>query len=130
MVSRRGCGVWRTMHLVDRPSNPPHCCAVNPSVKDDPDGFVHTGVVLNYAGPAVYVSVSSVRKLADLIGCATPEQKAELEGRVAELERQVADLEQDLKAADYQINAIEVLRNGGFEAKKRAGRPPKGAKVA
>lgn len=118
------------MQIVDRPQHFPHCCAVNPGVKDDPDGFVWTGITLNYAAPAVYVSASEVRKMADLIGCASPEQKAVLEGRVGELEQRVADLEADLKAADYQINAIDVLKNAGFETRKRAGRPPKGVKAA
>lgn len=118
------------MILVDRPQHFPHHCAVNPGVKDDPDGFVWTGTTLNVVSPAIYVSAVEVRKMAALIGCAAPGEKQELEGRVRELESQVEQLEQELKAADYQINAIEVLRNAGFDSKKRAGRPPKGVKAA
>jgi Tfp pilus assembly protein FimV len=99
-------------------------------VTEDPDGFVHTGVVLRAIDPAIYVSVSQVRVMADLIGCATPQEKQELEGRVSELEQELEDLRADLKQADYQLNAIDILKNAGFETKKRAGRPPKGAKAA
>lgn len=118
------------MRLVEKPLSPPHRCAVNPGCTSDRDGFVDTGTVLNAVEPAIYVAASSVRAMALLLGFATPEEKAELEGRVSELGQRVEDLESDLRQADYQLNAIDVLKNVGFEAKKRAGRPPKGAKAA
>lgn len=118
------------MRIVEKPAQVPHRCAVNPGVTSDRDGFVWTGTVLQGRDPAIYVAASSVRAMALLFGFATPEEKQELEGLVRELGQRVEDLEADLRQADYQLNAIEVLRNVGFEAKKRAGRPPKGAKAA
>lgn len=118
------------MQIVARPSNPPHRCAVNPSVTEDPDGFVDTGTVLNAVAPAIYVSACQVRELAALFDYLPPEKRTELEGRIGELEEELAQAQDELKQADYQLNAIEVLKNSGYEAKKRAGRPPKGAKAA
>lgn len=118
------------MRISPKPVNPPHRCAVNPGITEDRDGFIQTGVVLKAIDPSIEVSVASARALARVIGCATPEEKAEFEGRIAALEQQVEQLEAELKQADYQLNAIDVLKNAGFEAKKRAGRPPNGAKAA
>lgn len=117
------------MRIVEKPSSPPHRCAVNPGCTSDRDGFVDTGTVLNAVEPAIYVAASSVRAMALLYGFATPEEKQELEGRVRELERDNEALNQELNQANYDLQAVERLERKGFERKKRAGRPPNGVKA-
>jgi hypothetical protein len=105
--------------IVEKPTMPPgHCVA---SLTDeDREGFIDTLMTKTMIEERVYVSVSWIKEMASKLGMVDPDGTTDLDA----LHREVHDLREENKALNRQFSAIDVLESGGFQTRKRKGRPP------
>lgn len=105
----------------------PNGCALNAHVTRDAEGFIDTGTKLPGFEPRVYVAMSSLRELVRCLGWPTEAERDDLLERAASLEAERDQAREDLEDARGQLEAVAVLRAGGYSTAKKPG--PK-AKVA
>lgn len=112
------------MRWVDHPRLFPGRCAVMPQVPaNHPDGFIDTGNRLQ-SGDHVYVSVVAARIMAEALGY---KRAGDTAGQAAEITRLKGQLDQaqaKIEEQDEQLEAVHVLKRGGFATSKKPGRPP------
>lgn len=101
----------------------PHRCAVIPFVGGhDSRGYIDTGSEMEGFDNHIYVSVTAVDAMADLIGRPTISQFREVvtsnQEHAAALAQVIAERD-DLKA---RFDAIDVLAGADFRARKKPGR--------
>lgn len=114
------------MRVVDRPYCRPMRCAALPYLgQTSPGRWVDTGSELPGFDNHVYLHEQAVYEAARLLGF--PERGEYLDAvrdRDQALER-VAVLEAELASKTAALDAVHVLRQEGFTAARKPGRPPK-----
>lgn len=73
----------------------------------------------------VYVSVVAAKEMARMIGWVPPGEHKQALKRLAEAEDQLAQAQEQISVLERKFDAIDVLASAGFQARKKAGRPPK-----
>lgn len=111
------------MQIVTQPTLTPSCCLVTKKagvecfdLLRDFD-FDHTG--------RMYISLTSVRDMARMIGMVDPTEVDQ--DRVAELEAERDQLAKELEDLRAFRQAVDVIESQEFRARKKAGRPKKEA---
>lgn len=112
------------MQRVERPVFPPEACAVT-ARSSDPDGFVDTLNTLPTLAPRVYVSFQGVLVLMEAFGLDHPDVVRELREELERTTARLEDAERELEEADKVTAAVYTLKQNGFTAGKKPGRPPK-----
>lgn len=114
------------MRLIDKPSGRPGFCAVFAGKSQDPEGFVHTGMVLPGWDPEVTVSVAAVREMARLVGLPTDTERDEAVLRAEAAELLLTEAQEEIESLRAQVAAFGVLKQAGVVQEKRPpGRPRK-----
>lgn len=119
------------MRWVPHAAQRPHKCAVIPfkGNHNAGKGFIDTGQILSGWDPHVYVSVDAVEQMARMVGW-VPGHVAQSQGKQAEeLRDEIAQLRAELDQALEQLDAVQVLKNAGFQQARPVGRPKKKAGV-
>lgn len=122
---------------VDAAAVRPHHCALVPYLGNSAarGGFIDTGVDLNgHGGDRVYLSAVGLEEyrrlglLDGILGVETARhaaQQAAYDGVLAAKDEEIAGLRERLAAAESQLAAVQVLKQAGFTAARKPGRPPK-----
>lgn len=117
------------MWHVPSPTMFPGVCAILPQAgARHPAGYIDTGRTHPGSGERVYISVLALVMMAEAFGYRrgpAPDRK-----RIEVLEARVAELEAEVKDRDVQLEAVHVLKRGGFGTSAKPGRPPKAKAVA
>jgi hypothetical protein len=109
------------MRWVPYPVQIPHRCLFMPSVNGaDGEGYVEGDEV---DGLRAYISVEAVKQIALQMGWA-PAAKAS-DGRLERLRGRIKDLEAENEDLVTRLEAVQVLKNAGFEQTRPPGRPRK-----
>lgn len=111
--------------IVPEPVMRPNQCALNPHITRDAEGFIDTGVKLAGFAPRVYVAISSLRDVTRSLGWPSPEERDGLQARIAELEAELETSRALVAERDGALDAVAVLRNAGYSAARKPGRPAK-----
>jgi hypothetical protein len=110
----------------------PGRCAVLPYIgsTNSQYGFIDTGAEMPGFDNHVYVSVLAVEQMAQMIGWQPPHAIQEVQAQL-DLER-TARAEAEAKAADLErkLAAVQVLKQAGYTASRKPGRPPNRQKVS
>lgn len=118
------------MRWVEAAAQRPHHCAAIPfSGMHAKGGFIDTGVDLPGWDPHVYVSVTFIEEAARYLGFPSRQDAESLQGQLDASVARVRELEAELAEKTAQLQAVEVLKNGGFAQAKRPGRPKQKAGV-
>jgi hypothetical protein len=114
------------VRLVTHAAIRPHRCAVIPFIGNSnaKEGFVDTGMDLPGWDPHVYVSVEAVKEMARLIGWQPSTVLQGHKQKVETLQRKLEGLEAENEALSEQLAAVHTLKQNGYTASKRVGRPP------
>lgn len=101
----------------------PHKCSFIPFIGGHhPEGFFDAGTEIMAFDGHVYCSVVAARQMAEMMGWA-PAGDANLKAKVRELEDQVQQAKDETAALQTQLDAVQVLRQAGYEAARKPGRP-------
>lgn len=111
------------MMIVSSPQAPPHRCAVT-GRSEDQVGFVDTGITLPSIDPRIYVSHQGVIRLNEMFGLPDPFRHVQVLERCEELAARVVALENRNAELEGALAAVETLKNYGYTAHKKPGRPP------
>lgn len=106
------------MHVVAVPNHTPGMCCVNLR-NNDPEGFIDTTNELRAIDPHIYISISAVKEMAELIGLVSRDEVSKATERIAELTSEVERLQHELKQAEEEAEAVHILRRSyKVEAKR------------
>lgn len=105
----------------------PHVCAAIPFIGNSnaKKGFIDTGCDLPGWDPHVYISVEAVEEMARMIGWQPNHVQQGHKNAVAELERRLEESRAENARLVEQLDAVKVLKNGGFAQANPPGRPRK-----
>lgn len=115
------------MRWVQHAAIRPHRCAVIPFVgnSNSQEGFIDTGQDLAGWDPHVYVSVTAVKQMATLIGWQPRHVEHQANQKVQALEAELEAVRGELAVAERKLEAVQVLKQAGYTASRKPGRPPK-----
>lgn len=104
----------------------PHRCSFIPFVAGHhPKGFFDFGTEIMAFDGHAYCSVVAAEQMAGAMGWAPAGDASNLRARVRELEAVVALKDEEVAALQVKLDAVQVLRQAGYEAARRPGRPKK-----
>lgn len=105
----------------------PHTCAAIPFIGNSnaKKGFIDTGRDLPGWDPHVYISVEAVEEMARMVGWQPNHVQQGHQQAVAALKVQLEDAHAENARLAEQLDAVKVLKNGGFAQANPPGRPKK-----
>ena len=113
------------MKFVQRAEIRPNHCVIYPSLgASHPKGYFQ-GVDLPGFDNKGYVSVHAVEEMALALGWERPGQQEAYDAVLAEKDAEIAALRDELGRAQAKLEAVYVLKQAGFQAQRKPGRPPK-----
>ena len=104
----------------------PHRCALNPMIgnSNSVKGFLDFGTDLGPGqGDHVYVAVVSAERAAQFLGWLSPVDAASFRQQIERKDERIVELEKERDELRAQMDAVHVLKQGGFGASKKPGRP-------
>lgn len=118
------------MRWVEAAAQRPHHCAAIPfSGMHTARGFIDTGIDLPGWDPHVYISVEWIAEAARFLGWPTEQEYQALQTELASRDTELETVRETLRERDEMIEAVQVLKNTGFEQARRPGRPKQKAGV-
>lgn len=90
---------------------------------DDPDGFYNTEHTATGNDPAIWISATGARLLAEAEGYTSPEETQSLHDHIAALEDSLAAAVEEISSHRKYREQIDGLAAAGFEVRKTGGRP-------
>lgn len=112
------------MRWVEVAAGKPHRCAAIPFVgPNDPEGYIHTGSVMDGWDNEVYISVKAVRGFLETLEWPKPEDYTRLAAYAKELEAQLTETVRERDELQQRFEAIDVLASADFRARNKPGRP-------
>lgn len=101
----------------------PHRCACIPFIAgSQAEGFFDFGTEIQAFDGHVYVSVVAAKQMAEAMGWAPkgPDQSA---AKVEKLQAELDGVRDELAQAQAELEAVHVLKRGGFASSRKPGRP-------
>jgi len=114
------------MRIVETPDQAPGLCCVS---ADSVGPFVDTGAKINCdrvgINPHIYLHVPIAEQIGRTVGMVPEVTLRSAEAEIDSLRDHVQELEAELDRANLALEAVDTLKNRGFEQKRGPGRPRK-----
>jgi len=114
------------MQVVERGEFQPGTCCIS---HDSTGPFLDTGVYLNCErvgiNPRLYIHVPVAEQIGREVGMVPKPVLDSAESEIENLRNTVQALEEELNQATTVLDAVDTLKNQGFEQKRGPGRPRK-----